>query len=37
MSRVTHFEIGAEKPEELIDFYRKTFDWKFEKWSGPMD
>ena len=37
MNRVTHFEIGAEKPEELADFYKKTFGWKFEKWAGPMD
>jgi len=36
MNRVTHFEISAEKPEEVISFYEKAFKWKFEKWSGPM-
>lgn len=37
MNRVVHFEISAEKPEELINFYEKTFQWRFEKWSMPMD
>jgi len=37
MNRVTHFEIGADKPEELISFYSKAFDWRFEKWQGPME
>lgn len=36
MSRVVHFEISAEKPEELISFYKNTFNWRFEKWEGPM-
>ena len=36
MSRVVHFEISAEKPEELIGFYKNTFNWRFEKWKGPM-
>ena len=37
MNRVVHFEIGADKPEELIAFYSKAFDWRFEKWEGPME
>ena len=37
MNRVVHFEIGADKPEELVSFYGKTFDWRFEKWEGPME
>ena len=37
MPRVTHFEIEAEKPEQLAQFYAKVFSWKFEKWGGPMD
>ena len=37
MSRVVHFEINAEKPEQLTKFYEKVFNWKFEKWKGPMD
>lgn len=36
MSRVVHFEISAEKPEEVISFYKNTFNWRFEKWEGPM-
>ena len=37
MNRVTHFEISAEKPEEVISFYEKAFNWRFEKWGGPME
>ncbi len=36
MSRVTRFEIPAEKPERAVEFYRKVFDWKIEKWQGPI-
>ena len=37
MPRVIHFEMEAEKPEKLAQFYEKVFNWKFEKWAGPMD
>ena len=37
MPRVVHFEINAEKPEQLAKFYEEVFNWKFEKWKGPMD
>ena len=37
MNRVVHFEISAEKPEEAISFYKKSFNWRFEKWAGPME
>ena len=37
MNRVTHFEISAEKSEEVISFYEKAFSWRFEKWAGPME
>ncbi len=37
MPRVVHFEISAEKPEQLTKFYERVFGWKFEKWKGPMD
>lgn len=33
MSRVTHFEIHASKPQVLIDFYSALFGWKFKKWD----
>jgi predicted enzyme related to lactoylglutathione lyase len=37
LPRVIHFEIEADKPEQLAQFYKKVFNWKFEKWAGPMD
>ena len=37
MPRVVHFEIGADNPERAAEFYRKVFDWKIEKWKGPVD
>lgn len=36
LARVTRFEIPAEKPERAVEFYRKVFDWKIEKWQGPI-
>jgi predicted enzyme related to lactoylglutathione lyase len=37
LPRVIHFDISAEHPEELAKFYEQVFNWKFEKWDGPMD
>ncbi|HEY6263498.1 MAG TPA: VOC family protein [Candidatus Acidoferrum sp.] len=37
MSRVVHFEIPASDPERAAAFYKKAFDWKIEKWPGPME
>jgi len=37
MPRVVYFEIPAEKPERAVKFYKKVFNWKIEKWAGPMD
>ena len=37
MNRVVHFDILANEPEKLIDFYGKVFGWKFTKWEGPME
>jgi len=37
MPRVVHFEIPAEKPERAVEFYKRVFDWKIEKWQGPID
>ena len=31
---VTHFEIYAEEPETLADFYRKLFGWRLERAPG---
>lgn len=37
MSKVIHFEIPAENPERAVEFYKKVFGWKIEKWEGPID
>ena len=37
MPRVIHFEINADDPKRAIDFYKKVFNWKIEKWKGPTD
>ncbi len=33
--RVIHFEIPADNTDRAVDFYRKVFGWKIEKWGGP--
>lgn len=37
MPRVVHFEIHAGDPERAVRFYQAVFDWKFQKWEGPME
>lgn len=37
MPRVSHFDIPSDNPERAQKFYKEVFDWKFEKWDGPMD
>ena len=32
---VVHFEIPAEDPSKLIDFYAKVFGWKIKPIGGP--
>lgn len=34
MTRVVHFEIVAENPEKIKEFYEKVFNWKFQKMNG---
>ncbi len=36
MSRVTHFEIHATRPQELIESYSALLGWKFTQWA-PME
>jgi predicted enzyme related to lactoylglutathione lyase len=31
---ILHFDIGAEDPEKIANFYKKVFDWEIEKWEG---
>ncbi len=33
-NNVTHFEIYAEDPAKLVDFYRSLFGWQLEKLPG---
>jgi predicted enzyme related to lactoylglutathione lyase len=33
MSRIVHFELPAENPEELMQFYTSCFGWQFDKWG----
>ena len=33
-SSVTHFEIFAEDPAPLADFYRRLFGWRIERAPG---
>ncbi len=33
-NRVVHFEIGAEDPKELSEFYRKALGWEINEWPG---
>jgi len=37
MGRVVHFEIPADNPERAVKFYTKVFDWKIERWQGPVE
>jgi len=37
MPRVVHFEIHADDPKRAVKFYEKVFDWKINKWQGPVD
>jgi predicted enzyme related to lactoylglutathione lyase len=32
---VSHFEIAADDPEQLVTFYTQLFDWKVEKFDMP--
>lgn len=37
MPRISHFDIPSDDPERAQKFYKEVFDWKFEKWDGPID
>lgn len=37
MPKIVHFEINAENPLRAKSFYETVFDWKIEKWEGPME
>ena len=35
--KVIHFEINADDPLRAKKFYEDVFNWKIEKWEGPME
>ena len=35
--KVIHFEINADDPLRAKSFYESVFNWKIEKWEGPME
>lgn len=37
MSRVIHFEIPADNPERVAEFYKNVLDWSVQKWEDPKD
>ena len=37
MARVVHFEINADDPATLAEFYGQVFGWEIVKWEGPID
>lgn len=37
MNRVYHFEIPAEAPEKVVEFYSKTFGWRVMKKVAPAE
>ncbi|MEE9377741.1 MAG: VOC family protein [Candidatus Lokiarchaeia archaeon] len=37
MPKIVHFEINADDPLRAKSFYENVFDWKIEKWEGPME
>ncbi len=37
MPKVNHFDIPANNPEKAMEFYKKVFGWRFQKWEGPID
>lgn len=37
MSRVVHFEIGADDVQRAVRFYSEVFGWKIDAWGGPME
>ncbi len=37
MPRIVHFDVPADDPARAQKFYSEVFDWKFDKWNGPME
>jgi len=37
MSKIIHFEIYADDPARASGFYESVFDWRVDKWEGPVE
>ncbi len=37
MSKVVHFEISADDPQQAVTFYETIFGWDITNWGGPVD
>lgn len=37
MPKINHFEINADDPPRAATFYENVFNWKIEKWEGPIE
>ena len=37
MPKVVPFEILADKPERAVEFYKKVFGWKINRWEESSD
>ena len=37
MPKIIHFEISADDPTRASAFYESVFDWRINKWEGPVD
>ena len=37
LPKVIHFEINADEPLRAKKFYESVFNWKIEKWEGPVE
>ena len=35
LNSIVHFEIPADDVDRAMDFYKKTFGWKFNEWPMP--
>ena len=37
MPKINHFEINADDIQRAKEFYEKVFNWKIERWGGPLE
>jgi len=35
--RMVHFELPADDPDKLVEFYTDVFGWNIQKWDGPIE